>query len=120
MGAGDKATLQWHPVHGWHHRDRRPGWEKCAHGHAALDVSRGKQSKNWQERSRVQVRAHQGLLNFGITISVKDFLWIPIHSQPFSEDFYVPRSHCGAGIQENKYIRLDEFTVKEARWSITI
>ena len=28
MGAGDKATLQWHPVHGWYHRDRRPDWEK--------------------------------------------------------------------------------------------
>ena len=81
MGVGDKATLQWHPS-SWlvpQGQEARLGKER-AHGHASLDVSRGKQSKNWQERSRVQVRAHQGLLNFGLTISVKVFLWISIHS----------------------------------------
>ena len=36
-------------------------------------------SKNWQERSRVQVRDHQSLLNFGITISMK-VVSLDIHS----------------------------------------
>lgn len=89
------------------HRDRRPDWEKNVLMDMLDLMCPGNRVRTGKEKSRVQVKDHQGLLNFGITISVKVFFFgYPFIQQPFSEDFYVPRT-CGAGIQENKFIRLD-------------
>lgn len=111
MGSGHKATLQcsWLVPQG---QEARLGKE-CAHGHACLDVSRGKQSKNWQEKSRVQVRDHQGLLNFGITISVKVFS-LDIHS--FSNHLVrTSMCHTPTAVLASKKTSLSALTSSQSR-----